>query len=53
MRVEKRDRLGDGMSEKVWPIRNREMSISSCRDEQFEEDLEVGVFLIERSLVRG
>ena len=38
---------------RVWPIRNRDMIVSSCRDERFEEDHGVGVFLIERSLLRG
>ena len=34
---------------RVWPIRNRDMIIFSCRDERFEEDHGVGLFLIERS----
>ena len=34
----------------VWPILNRNIII---RDVRFEEDHEVGFFLIERSLVRG
>ena len=38
---------------RVWPIRNRDMIISSCRDEQFEGGHGVRVFLTERSLVRG
>ena len=38
---------------RVWPILNRDKIIFSWRDVRFEEDHGVGVFLIERSLVRG
>jgi len=59
MRAESRVRVGDigdkryeWVSE-VWPIRNRDLIISSWRDIRFEEDHGVGVFLIKRILVRG
>ena len=36
----------------MWPILNRDTIISSCRDERYEADHGVEVFLIERSLVK-
>ena len=37
----------------MWPICNLDMITSSYRDERFEEDHGVGVFLSEQSLVKG